>query len=276
MFKRMVLFLFCTSLLAFSAVSCTAGSGSKSGGKEPEKPWKLVWNDEFDGPNGTAVDSSKWKSETGNNGGWGNAELEYYTDSVNNCYQENGNLIIKAIKEEKEGYDYTSARIITQGKFDFKYGKIEMKAKLPRGNGIWPAFWMLGSSFDTAGWPKCGEIDIMEHIGKMPSKVHGTLHAMGYSGNAGITDSIKSKTSLYDNYHTYTLEWNEKGLKWYFDGKRYHEVDKEEIDSGIWPFDDKFFILLNLAVGGYWPGYPDESSQFPQTYTIDYVRVYQQ
>ncbi len=277
MFKRVVLFWVCAALLVLSAVACNLAPGSKGvRQKQTEKAWKLVWSDEFDGANGTAIDGSKWKSETGNNSGWGNAELEYYTDSVNNCYQDNGNLIIKAIKEKKEGFDYTSARIVTQENFDFKYGKIEMKAKLPQGNGIWPAFWMLGSNFDTEGWPKCGEVDIMEHIGKMSQKIHGTLHATGYSGSYGITGSIKSKSSLYDSYHTYSLEWNEEGFKWYFDGKKYHEVYKKNIKSGIWPFDSEFFILLNLAVGGYWPGYPDETTQFPQTYTIDYIRVYQQ
>jgi len=292
---RKIVFIVCTTIVICSLSSCTDKKSPQSVNEatpknqatpiqststpatetKVENAWKLVWNDEFDGKNGSPIDKSKWVSEIGNNSGWGNAEYEYYTDSLKNCYQENGNLVIKAIKEKKDNFKYTSARVKTQGIYEFTYGKVEIRAKLPQGDGIWPAFWMLGTNITTTGWPNCGEIDVMEHIGKTPDNIYGTLHGPGYSGSSGLGSATISKTSLYNDFHTYTVEWNQEGIKWFFDGTEYHKVIKKYIDDEKWPFDDKFFILINLAVGGYWPGYPSETTQFPQSYTIDYVRVYQ-
>jgi len=298
---RILIFVICTTILVCALSSCTAkktspnsievtatnqataadkslpieSSATPATSTKMEKAWNMVWNDEFDGENGSPVDKSKWVSEIGNNSGWGNAEYEYYTDSVKNCYQENGNLIIKAIKEKKDNFDYTSARIKTKGIFEFTYGKIEMKAKLPQGDGIWPAFWMLGANIDTKQWPDCGEIDIMEHIGKSPNNIYGTLHGPGYSGATGLSSLTVSKTSLYDSFHTYTVEWDQEGFKWFFDGVQYYKIVKANMTGRTWPFDEDFFILLNLAVGGNWPGNPSDLTKFPQSYTIDYVRVYQ-
>jgi len=292
---RKIVFIVCTTIVICSLSSCTDKKSPQSVNEatpknqatpiqststpatetKVENAWKLVWNDEFDGKNGSPIDKSKWVSEIGNNSGWGNAEYEYYTDSLKNCYQENGNLVIKAIKEKKDNFEYTSARVKTQGIYEFTYGKVEIRAKLPQGDGIWPAFWMLGTNITTTGWPNCGEIDVMEHIGKTPDNIYGTLHGPGYSGSSGLGSATISKTSLYNDFHTYTVEWNQEGIKWFFDGTEYHKVIKKYIDDEKWPFDDKFFILINLAVGGYWPGYPSETTQFPQSYTIDYVRVYQ-
>lgn len=237
---------------------------------------KLVWSDEFDGPDGSSVNPDNWVIEKGNNGGWGNDELQYYTGSTGNCSVQDGSLVIKAIKEEKEGFQYTSARIKTKGKFEFKYGKIEMKAKLPQGMGIWPAFWMLGTDIDSVNWPNCGEIDIMEFIGREPGIIHGTLHGPEYHGDWGISKKITAEEDLHDIYHTYSVEWDEASIKWYFDDVLYHQLEKEKFPTTYtWVYDKEFFILINLAVGGKWPRNPDETTEFPQSYSIDYVRVYQ-
>lgn len=241
-----------------------------------ETEYKLIWSDEFEGENGSSVDSDKWVIETGNNRGWGNNELQYYTGNTGNVSIQDGNLVIKAVKEDKEGFKYTSARIKTQGKFQFKYGKIEMRARLPYGKGIWPAFWMLGHDIGSIGWPKCGEVDIMEFIGRLPDQIHGTLHGPEYNGSMGLTKSVTVKDDLHDTCHTYSVEWDEDGIRWYFDGEEYHKILKDNLPSTYsWPYDKDFFILVNLAVGGNWPQNPDDTTVFPQTYTIDYIRVYQ-
>lgn len=242
----------------------------------PAEELKLVWSDEFDGENGSSVSKDNWVIETGNNKGWGNNELQYYTDSPENLSIQDGNLVIKAIKEDKEDFHYTSARIKTHDKFDFTYGKIEMRAKLPQGKGIWPAFWMLGSDIDTNPWPKCGEIDIMEFIGRRPNIIFGTLHGPEYNGSMGLQNFITFDGDLHDTYHTYALEWDESSLKWYFDGELFHQIYKDKLPKTYtWVYDKDFFILVNLAVGGNWPQNPNDSTVFPQSYTIDYIRVYQ-
>ena len=177
--------------------------------------------------------------------------------------------------EEHEKSKYTSARIKTNGKFDFKYGKVEMKAKLPSGQGIWPAFWMLGSDFETAGWPDCGEIDIMENVGKTPKTVNGTAHAPGYSGNMGLGSFLTIEEDLSSAYHIYSIEWSEDKIEWLMDDKKYHSLTPQTIGGNKWAFNKEFFLLLNLAVGGNWPGYPNDTTIFPQKYYIDYVHVYQ-
>jgi len=214
--------------------------------------------------------------------GWGNNELEYYTNRLQNAYLENGSLVIKAINETYTGPDgvtrnYTSARLKTQDKFAQAYGRFEARIKIPYGQGLWPAFWMLGSDIPQIGWPGCGEIDIMENIGKEPSTVHGTIHGPGYSGSAGIgaAYTLPNGERFADAYHVYAIEWQPELIRWYVDGVLCKTGTKNDLPgSSSWVFNHPFFLLLNVAVGGYWPGNPDASAVFPQTMFVDYVRVY--
>ncbi len=232
--------------------------------------WTLDWSDEFDG---AALDSSKWVAETGGHG-WGNKELQHYTGRPENLRVAGGMLVIEAHKERFESSDYTSARIKTAGLFERTYGRFEARMKLPKGQGIWPAFWMLGNNIATVGWPKSGEIDIMEHIGKEPSLIYGTLHGPGYSGEHGLSKSSPLASGVYsDDFHIYAVEWERGEIRWYRDGILYHKARPESV-KGDWVFDHPYFILLNLAVGGLWPGYPDATTVLPQQLLVDYVRVY--
>ena len=244
------------------------------------KDWTLVWSDEFNGP-GSAVDPSKWVLETGGNG-WGNDELEYYTKRPQNAFIEDGNLVIKVLEEKYKGDDgvsrnYTSARLKTQGKFSQTYGRFEARIKIPRGQGIWPAFWMLGDDIDKVGWPKCGEIDTMENIGKEPYLVHGTIHGPGYSGGSGIGSAyaLSGELKYADDFHVYAVEWEPDVIRFYID--EHLSVTRTPADlpkDAKWVYDHPFFMLLNVAVGGGWPGNPDAKTEFPQTMLVDYVRVY--
>jgi beta-glucanase (GH16 family) len=244
--------------------------------------WNLVWRDEFDGPNGSGVDPTKWVTETGGSG-WGNKELEYYTNRLLNAHIENGALVIKALQETYTGPDavtrnYTSARLKTQGKFSLTYGRIEARLKIPYGQGIWPAFWMLGTDIGQVGWPACGEMDIMENIGREPSMVHGTIHGLGYSGGNGLggSYSLSNGRRFADDFHTFAIEWEPNVIRFYVDGLLYKTRTPADLPANSsWVFAHPFFILLNVAVGGSWPGNPDASTVFPQTMTVDYVRVYQ-
>ncbi len=238
-----------------------------------EGEWVLKWSDEFDG---TELNLDNWSFDigTGNNG-WGNNELQYYTDRSENVRIEDGVLIIEARKENYEDSKYTSARIKTEGKQFWTYGKIEASIKLPRGKGMWPAFWMLGESFDTVGWPSCGEIDIMEMIGgnSNDSICHGTIHwdEDGWTYTDGST--TLSSGIFADDYHVFGIEWDKGAIRWFLDGEQYHaENITSEHKSGL---HSDFFIILNCAVGGNWPGSPSESTIFPQKMYIDWVRVYQ-
>ena len=243
--------------------------------------WRLVWSDEFKGPNGSAVDASKWVSEIGG-GGWGNNELEYYTNRIDNASQHDGTLVIKVLQEKYTGKDgvarnYTSARLKTLGKFSQTYGRFEARIKIPRGQGIWPAFWMLGDDINKPGWPTCGEIDIMENIGKEPSLVHGTIHGPGYSGDHGIGApyGLPADQRFADEFHTFAVEWEPNTIRFYVDDHLYTTRTPADLPKDAkWVYDHPFFLLLNLAVGGYWPGNPDATTQFPQNMLIDYVRVY--
>jgi beta-glucanase (GH16 family) len=243
--------------------------------------WTLAWSDEFNSPDGSPVDSSKWVVETGGNG-WGNQELEYYTTRQENAFQQGGNLVIKALQEKYTGSDgitrdYTSARIKTLGKFSQKYGRFEARIKIPFGQGIWPAFWMMGDDIEKVGWPKCGEIDIMENIGKEPTLVHGTIHGPGYSGDKGPTASfaLPDQSRFADDFHIYAVEWEPKAIRFYVDDHLYATRTPREIPKNAnWVYQHSFFILLNVAVGGSWPGNPNPTSQFPQMMLVDYVRVY--
>jgi beta-glucanase (GH16 family) len=249
------------------------------------RAWTLVWADEFDGPAGSPVDGSKWAFDTGG-GGWGNNELEYYTNSAKNASTDgNGNLVITAIKETLPRKtrcwygqcQYTSARIKTKGKFEQSYGRFEARIRLPFGQGIWPAFWMLGNNIDTSSWPNCGEIDIMENIGREPSTVHGTIHGPGYSGANGIGAAYDLAGAAFsDGFHIFAVEWEPGTVRWYVDGNLYQTRTAADLPAGAaWVFDHPFFMLLNVAVGGFWPGSPDATTVFPQRMYVDYVRVYQ-
>lgn len=241
-----------------------------------EGGWHLVWSDEFDGSANSPPDLYKWTYDLGA-GGWGNRELETYTDDPSNAFQDgDSRLVVRAIKSESDGY--TSARLKTQNRFTVKYGKIEARIKIPHGQGMWPAFWMLGEDVVTAGWPKCGEIDIMEVIGKQPTLVHGTVHGPGYSGAAGITAqyALPGEPQLTDDFHTYAVEWSSGGIRFLLDGTSYTEVTSTSLPKdGNWVFDHPFFLLLNVAVGGAWPGNPDQTTVLPQQMLIDWVRVSQ-
>jgi beta-glucanase (GH16 family) len=244
--------------------------------------WKLVWSDEFNGPDGSAVDSSKWVQETGG-GGWGNNELEYYTRRPQNAFLEKGNLVIKVVEEKYSGSDgvsrnYTSARLKTQSKFSQTYGRFEARIKIPRGQGIWPAFWMLGADIKRVQWPACGEIDVMENIGKEPAMVHGTIHGPGYNGANGIGSSfaLPGGERFADDFHIYAVEWEPNTIRFYVDDHLYATRTPADLPKEAkWVYDHPFFILLNVAVGGDWPGNPDSTSVFPQTMLVDYVRVYE-
>jgi len=236
--------------------------------------WSIVWHDEFDGPE---LDLKNWTFDIGGNG-WGNQEWEAYTNRPENVRIENGMLVIEARKEPEliAGRNYSSARIKTQGLHAWQYGRIEARMKLPYGQGIWPAFWMLGENFNDVGWPAAGEIDIMEHVGKEPNRIYATVHAPGYSGGSeGATSNLLVPTdTLKNDFHIFAIEWEENEIRWYFDDQQYFKLTPSDVPDA-WIFDHRFFIILNLAVGGRWPGYPDESTVFPQFLYVDYVRVYQ-
>ena len=230
--------------------------------------WNLVWTDEF---NSNSINTSNWTFEYGNSG-WGNNELEYYTGRPDNAKVANGNLMIIAKKESYGGANYTSARMKTEGLQSFMYGKIEANIKLPSGKGLWPAFWMLGNDIPLVGWPKCGEIDIMEHVNTTTS-VNGTAHW-------DINGVHKSSGGIYQGidvtqYHLYSVEWSDQSINFFVDGSKYYSVPIQNNVNSTDEFHQPFFIILNLAVGGSWPGNPDSTTPFPDTMFVDYVRVYQ-
>jgi len=244
-----------------------------------------LWSDEFEGKADTAPDLSKWKHMNGG-GGWGNNELQYYTDSVRNARHDGkGHLVIEAHPVDEEGQlecwygkcRFTSARISTKGLASWKYGRIEARMRLPEGQGVWPAFWMLGDDIDKVGWPACGEIDIMEMIGHQPSSLYGTLHGPGYSGASGLSSNTRLLSGKFiDGFNTFSIEWGPDRIEWLLNGKKYASKSSADVPKGEkWVFDHEFFIILNLAVGGNWPGSPDASTSFPARVEVDYVRVYE-
>lgn len=243
-----------------------------------------LFADEFNGRAGT-FDSSKWTAEIGG-GGWGNDELQYYTNGAPNVRLDGkGRLEIRAVESQSRDLNcwygtcrFTSARLNTKGKFQFKYGRAEARIKVPKGVGVWPAFWLLGAEIDSVGWPSCGEIDVMEFIGKEPTKVFGTVHGPGYSGAKSIGGSVSlpGVSDISDDFHIFAVEWGSSEIRWYLDGKRFRTFSRKDIPAGSkWVFDQPFFIILNFAVGGRWPGPPDNSTRFPQSLLVDYVRVTQ-
>lgn len=255
-------------LIAFGSCEKNTDTGSHN--------WKLVWQDEFEGTKGQLPDAAKWVFDTGTGtNGWGNGELEYYTNRTNNAALDgDGHLVITAIKESYSGSSYTSARINTKGLFEQKYGRFEARIKMPRGPGLWPAFWMLGTNYSTTGWPQCGEIDIMEYRGQEPSIVHGTVHGPGYSGGDAITKSYSYTDARFDtDYHVFAVEWTENSIDFYVDDTFYQRITPDKV-TGEWVYDHSFFIILNLAVGGNYVGYPTSQTSFPQSMLVDYVKVY--
>ena len=242
--------------------------------------WNIVWSDEF---NGSAINPNNWAFESGNNNGWGNSELEYYTGRPQNAYVSNGLLHIVARQESYGGFNYTSARMKTQGRFTKAYGRFEFRAKLPPGSGYWPAFWLLGSNISTVGWPACGEVDVMENKGSVLDKVQGTIH---YSN---ASNQHLQETGYYllpggdsvTNFHSYLLEWRTNAILWYVDNQLYETQTNWSSSTGAYPapFNEPFFIVMNLAIGGAYLGNPstntiNANTVFPGELQIDYVRVW--
>lgn len=246
-----------------------------------EYEWSLTTEDTLD-----TIDSSIWSYEVGNGHdegipGWGNSELQYYTPGDNVRIDDN-RLVIEAREEERSDehgeYDYTSTRMITQDSLMVESGLVEINAKLPTGQGIWPALWMLGSDIDEVGWPACGEIDITELVGHEPSKVHGSLHGPQYSGGNSLSDSYELTDATFaDGFHTFSIAWTADGISWFVDDNRYYTVTRSEIENnhGQWVFDGPFFFIFNIAVGGVWPGTPDESTDFPKQMEIEQLSLYE-
>ena len=261
--------------LAIGLAACGGhGAGSNgtptSPGPTPSSP---SWSDEFDGPAGSSPSAAKWTYDLGG-GGWGNQELEVYTNSTQNVHLDGaGHLVIHV---EKSGSTYTSARLKTQGLFSAQYGRIEARIKLPFGQGIWPAFWMLGADYPATPWPQCGEVDIMENVGREPSTNHGSLHGPGYSGGASISSpyTLPGGAKFSDDFHVFAIDWAPGSIAFSVDGNVYRTVKPGSLPSSApWVFDKPFFLILNVAVGGTFPGNPDASAQFPQEMVVDYVRV---
>ena len=235
---------------------------------------EMVWNDEFAG---SAIDPAKWGYDIGGSG-WGNNELEYYTSSSENAYLNNGNLVIEAKRQSQGGRDYTSARMLTKGKQSFRYGRIDVSAKLPKGQGIWPAIWMLGADIDQNNWPKCGEIDIMELRGQEPNKILTTMHFPKTDGTRefkGSPDQVLPSGNFSDAFHTFSVVRSKDQMRFFLDGKQYYTFTPSDVNGGGYPFNNPFFMILNVAVGGDFLGNPNASTVFPQKMEVDYVRYYQ-
>ncbi|MFI6454180.1 ricin-type beta-trefoil lectin domain protein [Streptosporangium amethystogenes] len=248
-------------------------------------PGPLVWSDEFDAAAGTGPDTTKWRRDVGG-GGFGNNERQYYTAGNENIAHDGaGNLVITARKGNPAGYgcwygscEYTSGKLTTAATFTRAYGRFEARMKLPRGKGMWPAFWMLGDNIGSVDWPASGEIDIMENVGSVPGQVLGSLHGPGYSGGSPLSGSytLPGGQAFADAFHTFAVDWEPGSVTWYVDGIQYSRKTPADTRGNPWVYDHPFFMILNLAVGGNWPGSPDASTTFPQQLTIDYVRVYAQ
>ncbi len=269
-----------------SSAPADASSGSSESGPTDSADgsalpgWTLTWSDEFNGPDGSAVDATKWKHDVGGTG-WGNNELEYYTDGTQNAVVQGGDLVITATTDGASQYKcsygtckYTSARLLTQGLFSQQYGRFEARAQMPTGKGLWPAIWALGDNISTVSWPACGEVDFMETIGTDIMNNHGSLHMPASYGPSG-TYKLPNGASYADAFHTFAFEWEPGTIRFYVDDVLY-ETQTSAVPSGdTWEFDHPFFLLINVAVGGQWPGSPDGTTTFPQTLKVDYVRVYQ-
>ena len=252
------------------------GRGGGAGSGVDADVWRLIFADEFDDPGGTPPDADAWVHDVGGHG-WGNAQLEYNTDRTHNAAHDGlGRLVMTARRESFAGNAYTSARIKTQRRFEHMYGRFEARIQVPVGRGLWPAFWMIGNNIDVDGWPKCGEIDVVEYRGHEPSVLHGSVHGPGFSGASPITRTYALPGRGFDeNFHVFAVDWDPARIVWFVDGQVYHEVAPSDLPSEAeWVFDHPFFMVLNLAVGGRFPGPPDPETQFPAELLVDYVRVY--
>lgn len=247
-------------LIAVTIAACKPSSGIN----KSDPSYTLVWSDEF---NGSSIDSSAWNYNIGGHG-WGNNEQQYYTDK--NAAIVNGNLVITGKAEKINDNGYTSTRITTKGKHEFQYGKIEARIKITPGQGLWPAFWMLGANIDNVGWPKCGEIDIMEHI-NADSVFYGTLH---WVNNEKVSAGNHMNAAPGD-YHVYAIEWDADSISWLLDDAKFHSVEIRNNMNSTEEFHQPFFILINLAIGGDWPGQIVDPGKIPAEMLVDYVRVYQ-
>jgi beta-glucanase (GH16 family) len=278
--KRLALCHFLALVLLSACVPVSPSAGTQANLEPPAETaapipalpgWELVWHDEFDGD---AINSANWTFDIGG-GGWGNGEAEFYTARPENARVENGMLVIEARQEKYEGSYYTSARLKTQGLQSFQYGRFEARLQVPGGAGLWPAFWMLGEDFNGNNWPDCGEVDIMEYIGREPDLIMGTLHGPGYSGALGLSKWNRQEYAIADDFHTYAVEWKAGQIDWYYDGESYFTVTSADVGDRQWVFDHPFFIILNLAMGGQLAGPIGLETVFPAHLYVDYVRVYQ-
>ena len=266
------------SFFALSLVAVLSVSGCEQQALQtlPERTWELVWSDDFTGSAQTIPDAYKWTYDigTGSNG-WGNSELEYYTNRTSNVSLDGtGNLVITARKESYSGSGYTSARIKTQGLFSQKYGRFEARIKTPTGPGIWPAFWLLGDNINQVSWPACGEIDIMEQRGQQPAITHGSVHGPGYFGANAKTKPYGLSIGRFDSeFHIYAIEWGEDYIDFFVDEYLFQRIQPNDL-SGDWVFNTPFYIILNVAIGGNFVGYPTTGTPFPQSMYVDYVKVY--
>ena len=265
-------------LLLAPASACAsdspAGATPPPGSATPAPAgWTLVFSDEFDAPG--ALDPAKWGYEIGY---IRNDEKQSYTSRSENVRAEGGNLVIEGRKETYQGYGYTSASITTQGRFEFLYARVEVRAKLPTGNGTWPAIWMLGTNRTQVGWPTCGEIDIMENVGFDPLRIHGSVHTAAYNHTIGTQKTATlSVANPWDDFHVYAMEWYADHIDVFVDGQKYFTFSNEGTGSRAWPFDKPQYLLINLAIGGSWGGQKGiDDSRFPHRYLIDYVRIYKQ
>jgi len=269
---------------ALRTLEAAAGSPGlePTAGVATDSPWRLTWSDEFNTPDNSIPDPKKWTHDVGGNG-WGNHELESYTSRPENARVVGGNLVITARQEQYTGADgitqpYTSARLKTQGLFAQAYGRFEARIKIPRGQGIWPAFWLLGDDISRVDWPDCGEIDIMENIGREPDMVYGSLHAPSYvapTSDASKGTPLPAGKAYADDFHVYAVEWEPGIIRFYVDSNNFATFAQAEWpNGGRWVFDHPFFLILNVAVGGDWPKNPDATTQLPQQMRIDYVRIF--
>ena len=233
----------------------------------------MGWAQEFDGPAGAPPDPSVWVAELGG-GGWGDDQLQSYSQPPANAYLTgSGQLAIVARDGADAAGGISSARLTTRGLVAFRYGRVAARIKVPSGAGVWPAFWMLGTDIDAVGWPACGEIDVMEHVGSDPTAVHGTVHGTGYAGiGHGVGHRFDTRSRLSDDFHTYAVAWSAASISWQLDGHEYFRVAAADV-PGPWPFDKAFFLIINLAIGGRWPGNEPDASTLPAEMLIDWIRV---
>jgi beta-glucanase (GH16 family) len=262
--------------LLVGALGTSCGSSDKN--VSPPEAWSLTIADEFDGEEGSPPDPSLWTYDIGGDG-WGNDQLEFNTDRVENVSLDGqGNLRIRALEESFMGNDYTSGRIKTQGLFQQEHGRFEARIKLPEGGGLWPAFWMLGANFDEVGWPDCGEIDIMEYQGQRPNRTFGSLHGPGYSGALALggDEILPDGETFADDFHVFAIEWDPGRIAYSVDGQVYNTISSAEVSAdGDWVFNNAFFVLLNLAVGGTLGGPVAPDTVFPADMLVDYVRIFE-